>query len=202
MAMKGPGLSGPACVEEVRGVIALQLFSAGAARALLARVRRARGWACAPVGVEESGGGYGAAAAPEDRSASALAPGRRSPLWREFDARMEGTVKPLTNRLWGTRLSRHTSAHFVRYSPGDFYLPHTDTTPEQEYRYFTVLCYLNDDFRGGQTSFPQLDHAVKPRAGKAIVFPSSYLHAAEPLTAGEKYVVVTWLTGPAPLSWL
>ncbi|HLL73818.1 MAG TPA: 2OG-Fe(II) oxygenase [Pyrinomonadaceae bacterium] len=202
MSRNGSGVREAVYVEEVRGVLSLQLFGARAARDLLARVRKARGWEFAPVGVEEPDGGYGVVEAPEDRSASALAPGRRSQFEREFDALMDGVVKPLTNNFWGTSLTRHASTHFVRYSPGDFYLPHTDTTPEEDYRYFTVLCYLNDDFGGGQTSFLHLGHAVEPRAGKAIIFPSSYLHGAEPVTAGEKYVVVSWLTGLAPVSWL
>lgn len=199
MSKGGTGGRAAAFEEEVRGVISLRLFSARQAGALLSRVRAARGWECAPVGNEGPGS---AAVVREERSADALAPGRRSPLAREFDAAMERVVKPTTNRFWGTRLARHTSTHFVRYSPGDFYLPHSDTTPEEDYRYFTVLCYLNDDFEGGQTSFPHLGHSVEPRAGKAVVFPSSYLHGAEPVTSGEKYVVVSWLTGPLPVRWL
>lgn len=202
MGRNGVGDRGAAFDEEVRGIISLRLFSAREAGALLSRVRGARGWECAPVGAEEPGGVYGAVTMREERSADALAPGWRSPLAREFDAAMGRVIKPVTNRFWGTRLARHTSTHFVRYSPGDFYLPHADTTPEEDYRYFTVLCYLNDDFEGGQTSFPHLGYSVEPRAGKAVVFPSSYLHGAEPVTSGEKYVVVSWLTGPPPVRWL
>lgn len=188
--------------EEVRGIISLRLFGPRMCRDMLARVRAARGWAVAPVGVREADGNYGATPALEQRAAGALAPGSRSRLGREFHARMEGVVKPLTNRLWQTRLTQHMSTHFVRYVPGGFYLPHSDTTPESNYRYFTVLCYLNEDFDGGHTCFPDIDYSVEPRAGKAIVFPSSYLHGAEPVTAGEKYVVVSWLTGPPPVRWL
>jgi predicted 2-oxoglutarate/Fe(II)-dependent dioxygenase YbiX len=90
----------------------------------------------------------------------------------------------------------------VRYSPGDYYVAHSDVIPGDDYRYFTVLCYLNEEFEGGQTSFPVLGHRVTPRAGTAVVFPSSYLHRAEPVAGGEKYVIVTWLCGPPPVRWL
>jgi len=90
----------------------------------------------------------------------------------------------------------------VRYEPGNYYAAHTDTGMNLLDRYFTVLCYLNDDFEGGQTSFPTLLYSAAPRRGKAVVFPSTYVHRADPVTRGEKYVIVSWMMGAPPSRWL
>jgi predicted 2-oxoglutarate/Fe(II)-dependent dioxygenase YbiX len=65
-------------------------------------------------------------------------------------------------------------------------------------RYYSLVCYLNDDFEGGSTRFPALDYAVKPQCGKAILFPSRYLHGGEPVISGQKYILISWITGPIP----
>jgi len=65
----------------------------------------------------------------------------------------------------------------------------------------TVLVYLNDVHRGGQTQFPAMNLQVAPRKGSALVFfPSTVdgyldkmaLHAALP-AVDTKYVSQVWI---------
>ncbi|MGA8311890.1 MAG: 2OG-Fe(II) oxygenase, partial [Terriglobales bacterium] len=98
---------------------------------------------------------------------------------------------------------RQEGTEIVRYSPGGHYVPHKDANElELANRYFTVLCYLNDSFEEGKTSFTSLNFTAAPAAGKTLVFPSRYLHCAEPVTRGEKFVFITWLCGPPPIKWI
>jgi predicted 2-oxoglutarate/Fe(II)-dependent dioxygenase YbiX len=64
------------------------------------------------------------------------------------------------------------------------------------------VCYLNDDFEGGRTLFPALDYAVTPEAGRAVLFPSTYLHGSEPVIKGRKFVLVSWIDGPVAVKWI
>lgn len=54
---------------------------------------------------------------------------------------------------------------------------------------WSVLFYLNDDYTGGEISFPDLDLRIKPSKGSAIIFPCTAVHIAEPVTDGEKYYI-------------
>ena len=70
-------------------------------------------------------------------------------------------------------------------------------------RQVSVLLYLNDVDAGGDTVFPRIRRRVSPKAGRLVLFPSSFLfnHRADPVFLGSKYVVVTWLhfpDGPQP----
>lgn len=51
---------------------------------------------------------------------------------------------------------------------------------------FACVMYVNDDFTGGELSFPKLDFRYKPEAGALIIFPSTdeYLHGVLPVGAG------------------
>ena len=56
-----------------------------------------------------------------------------------------------------------------KYEPGtdDQFLIHTDVQDhESAKRYLAFLIYLNDDFKGGETTFPYNKLTIKPETGK------------------------------------
>ena len=181
--------------EEVAGVFAVQLYDECACRSIMNELQRSARWAEARVSAR-SPDGFNPATRVDARRASVLALPAKSEIRREFDEKMDCVIKPLVREVWRVCLKQHSETHFVRYMQGNYYTPHSDTGVNRTDRYFTILCYLNDDFEGGETGFPKLNHRVKPCCGKAVVFPATYLHSAEPILSGEKYILVSWLTGP------
>ena len=187
--------------EEIRGILALQLYDAEECRFIIEEINRPAAWIDAKVS-ERTQGGFSATTRVEARRASVLAPAAESEVKLAFDEKMESIVKPLVNRVWRTSLKQHAETHFVRYVPGNYYTPHSDTGVHRQDRYFTVVCYLNEDFAGGGTRFPKLNYTVMPRSGKAVIFPASYIHSAAPVMRGEKFILVSWLLGRPPVRWL
>ncbi len=81
----------------------------------------------------------------------------------------------------------------VRYHPGGRYVDHRDgPTPGPVQRSLSLVCYLNDNFAGGQTTFTELGFSVAPKTGLAIAFPPELLHRSEPVASGRKYVITAW----------
>lgn len=86
-----------------------------------------------------------------------------------------------------------------RYQPGgdDRFDTHVDVTNHDSARRFLVVFfYLNDDFEGGETDFPQLQMMAKPKPGRLIMFPPmwAWWHRAKPIARGSpKYIVGTLL---------
>ena len=62
-------------------------------------------------------------------------------------------------------------------------------------RFLVCFLYLKDVTEGGQTAFPKLDHAIQPKCGRLLMFPSVWLyrHAGRPVTRGTKYIVGSYL---------
>jgi prolyl 4-hydroxylase len=82
----------------------------------------------------------------------------------------------------------------------DFFAPHTAAARNN--RISTLVIYLNDVEEGGETVFPLLNLAVKPKRGSAVYFEYFYrnqslnertLHASAPVVRGEKWVATQWM---------
>ena len=102
----------------------------------------------------------------------------------------------------------------ARYGPTEEYKLHTDTIDAFNDllpggRFATLLCYLDDDFGGGRTRFPDLGLDVEPKRGDAIFFRNVHTpllddepyamrthfdaaHAGEPVTRGTKHILTKW----------
>jgi hypothetical protein len=184
-------------LEEASGVYRVKLYEPRSSRAVVEWSKSAGGWASAVVNEQDADGALREVVDEEYRWASVLHPEPWTKVRRDFDGRMATIVRPLVKRVWRQELSRHKGTQLVRYQPGGHYDLHSDVGPSTCERFFSVLCYLNDDFEGGHTTFPALDYSATPAAGTALVFPSTYSHCAEPVISGEKYVIVSWLLGPA-----
>jgi predicted 2-oxoglutarate/Fe(II)-dependent dioxygenase YbiX len=186
--------------HESRGIISIPLFDRESCGRIISWSRATQNWLPAEVHVKEDR--KGSAVRDQYRSANTLIPPKGSELEREFAEKVDQIIRPIIECAWQEDFPCHEDTHLVRYTPGGFYVPHVDVVPGSNYRYFTVLCYLNEDFEGGATTFPLFNLSVKPEIGKAILFPSSYIHSAEVITRGEKYVLVSWLTSTPPINWL
>lgn len=88
----------------------------------------------------------------------------------------------------------------VKYSKGQQFKPHFDAGASN-HRIHTMLVYLNDDFSGGETFFPELNLKVEPQKGRALYFlnriDQSILlqsaHAGLPVANGTKYGCNIWV---------
>jgi prolyl 4-hydroxylase len=94
----------------------------------------------------------------------------------------------------------HTAPHF------DFLIPSNPTNEaslkRSGQRLSTLMIYLSDVTRGGETVFPKVRLSVTPRKGNAVYFEyansrqqldARSLHAGMPVIEGEKWAVTKWM---------
>ncbi|TPG49765.1 peptidyl prolyl 4-hydroxylase subunit alpha [Sphingomonas glacialis] len=91
----------------------------------------------------------------------------------------------------------------LRYRPGQQYRAHLDTLPRVDnQRLATMLVYLNDGYRGGETHFPKIGLKVRAQKGDALLFYNLLedgqpdpmtLHEGMVVSAGEKLVASRWI---------
>jgi predicted 2-oxoglutarate/Fe(II)-dependent dioxygenase YbiX len=88
----------------------------------------------------------------------------------------------------------HEGYGLLRYEGGQEYKAHYDGGTHTA-RAISAVCYLNNDYEGGEIEFPHFNVKIKPLPGMLILFPSNfaYAHVAHPVTKGTKYALVTWI---------
>jgi Rps23 Pro-64 3,4-dihydroxylase Tpa1-like proline 4-hydroxylase len=183
-------------------VFATHLYPSAQCRAIVRHVRGEGAWEPAQVLIH-SEGNLTDAVQSNAREASIASRAHASRIYDEFEEQVRRLVAPMIRSIWGTELTDCDGTQLIRYPTGGHYVPHRDADDTAyAHRYFTVLCYLNDDFVGGETSFPSLRFTATPIQGKTLVFPSRFLHSALPVVKGEKFAFLTWLCGPIPTQWL
>jgi prolyl 4-hydroxylase len=109
----------------------------------------------------------------------------------------------------GYRIQHFEAPMILHYDVGQQITPHFDfidvNAPdydqqirEQGQRMITFLLYLNEDYSGGETTFPKLAIANRGKLGDGLYFINAHenrapdrtmLHIGSPPTAGEKWIV-------------
>lgn len=157
-----------------------------------------------PSTVVDPATGHDVVAAHRSSEGMFFAPGETP-----FVARIEQRLAQLMN----APLAHGEGLQLLHYRPGAGSEPHYDfLSPTNEanvaslarsgQRVASLVMYLNDVERGGETVFPELGLAVVPRTGHAVHFENANrsgqvdlrsVHAAAPVEAGEKWVLTKWV---------
>jgi len=121
-------------------------------------------------------------------------------------------------KMSGIPISHQENLQVIRYQLNQQYTLHTDHMDEFNElevggRLATCLMYLNDDFTGGETDFPELKVTVSPKKGSALFWYNvklpaedpwklqtnfDLLHAGLPVTHGIKWACNKWIH-PVPI---
>jgi len=93
-----------------------------------------------------------------------------------------------------TRMERYIVSCYSAEEGGHFSAHRDNTTSGTAHRRFAVSVNLNDDFDGGEVSFPEYGpRSFKAPPGGAVVFSCSLLHAVSQVTRGQRYAFLPFL---------
>jgi predicted 2-oxoglutarate/Fe(II)-dependent dioxygenase YbiX len=129
-------------------------------------------------------------------------------LLRELTSALGRRVFPEVFKAFAFRPTRFEGFKIACYdaATGGFFRPHRDNlTPSTAHRVFALTLNLNDDYDGGQLRFPEYgNQRYRPGAGAALVFSCAHLHEVLDVTAGRRFVLLSFLytaavapTGPS-----
>ena len=132
--------------------------------------------------------------------------------WLPIDSFISRKVFHIIHEVTGYKKDQMELVHIVKYEIGGEYKPHHDFFHANEdytvehiaqggNRIQTALIYLNDDFEGGETEFPELNLIIKPELGKLVIWDNmvdgkldyASIHAGLPVKSGVKYIAVVWI---------
>lgn len=122
-------------------------------------------------------------------------------------------IETIVQNESGLPIENQEKIHIVKYDIGgeykthhDFFHPNTDyyesSMGTSGQRVFSFLFYLNDNFTGGETEFPNKDTVVTPQMGRLLIWRNlnedgtldyDSLHAGLPVESGQKNIAIVWV---------
>jgi len=121
-----------------------------------------------------------------------------------------GLINSKISKLTNQKINKMEIVEILKYNPGQKFNTHFDylninepgIPVEKNDRVATSIAYLNDDFEGGTTIFPELGIEIKPQKGSVLYFEydkksnrHKTIHSGEEVTKGVKYIAVTCVRG-------
>lgn len=131
----------------------------------------------------------------------------------EEESELLQKVRQIIAEKTGTDISQQEyPLSVIKYEIGGEYKPHHDhwehnqnnshRNPQMGNRWKTAILYLNDNYEGGETHFPNWDTKIKGKAGELVTWTNlnknrmpntDTIHAGLPVTKGTKYIIVSWI---------
>jgi peroxiredoxin len=116
---------------------------------------------------------------------------------RETQLRIARRVAPEIARIHffkASHMERYIIGCYASDDGGHFEAHRDNTMTISAHRRFAVTINLNDDYDGGELSFPEYSpRRFKPPIGCAIVFSCSMLHAVSRVTRGRRFAFLPFL---------
>lgn len=108
---------------------------------------------------------------------------------------------PETAKAFQAHIAHTDRLLIARYDEAEsWFRRHRDNSAENvAFREFAISVNLNvEEYEGGYLLFPEYnDHRYRPPTGGALIFSSSVLHEAVPVTRGRRYVLLTFFHSDA-----
>jgi hypothetical protein len=120
-------------------------------------------------------------------------------MFKDVGERIKKTIEELyllENEIY------HDTIHIVRWFDGMEQPPHADAANADgsnhplEWRDFGAIIYLNDDYSGGHTYYPNHNFEIIPEPGKLAIHPSdlNHLHGVSKISGGIRYTLPSFWT--------
>jgi PKHD-type hydroxylase len=93
-------------------------------------------------------------------------------------------------------IKQMSQLYFLWYKQGHFYNWHMDSHPCGGVNAdMSMTIFLNDDYEGGELVIKvgNIETSHKPKAGTVIIYNTGALHKINPVTKGDRKVIVGWL---------
>jgi predicted 2-oxoglutarate/Fe(II)-dependent dioxygenase YbiX len=116
---------------------------------------------------------------------------------QETQRRVRQRIKPeiiKVHQFEVTRMERYIVGCYTAEDGGHFATHRDNTTKGTAHRRFAVSINLNEEFTGGEISFPEYGpRSFKMPTGGAVVFSCSLLHEVSKVTSGCRYAFLPFL---------
>tara|TARA_R110000822_G_scaffold105285_1_gene232804 strand:+ start:1372 stop:1974 length:603 start_codon:yes stop_codon:yes gene_type:complete len=117
--------------------------------------------------------------------------------------KLTDAITSLNNQFFNFNIDGFVEGlQFTHYkAPSGHYGKHVDRALDSINRKISIVIQLSDEskYKGGELGLYEADkpYIFSKKQGTLCLFPSYVLHEVTPVTKGERYSLVAWITGPS-----
>lgn len=117
-------------------------------------------------------------------------------LEKPFAYTILNEIREYIKKCYGVDYVYCDTIDIVRWTAGLSQPVHMDACKNLEYRDYGSIIYLNDNFDGGNTYYPNKNFTIKPKTGAIAVHPGSkeYEHGVTTVENGTRYTIASFWT--------
>lgn len=124
------------------------------------------------------------------------------PMLQNLNSAVMSCYEQFMHKKYNAKIKNIEPTQFLGYPVGGHYIEHNDSENFEGGKWvriaprdISILCYLNEEYTGGELEFTTLGLTIKPKKGMMIAFPSykEFAHKVHPVKSGFRYSLVTWL---------
>jgi Rps23 Pro-64 3,4-dihydroxylase Tpa1-like proline 4-hydroxylase len=118
-------------------------------------------------------------------------------LYNSEEPALFNFVKKYSDKFIGDK-NLYLSEYLVAlYEEGAFMAVHRDVESDREV--VSTVIYLNDEYTGGELSFPEVGggYFYTPEKYELVYFPTPFLHGVNPVKSGKRYIITISYTDKA-----
>lgn len=116
--------------------------------------------------------------------------------------RIRGRISKAISELYSVSHAYPDTTQLVRWFPGLEQAPHADDMTNADghewfhHREYGAIIYLNDDYSGGETYYPQHNFSISPKAGMLAIHPGdpNHMHGVTKIDGGIRYTISSFWT--------
>jgi len=110
-------------------------------------------------------------------------------LYNSEEPALFNFVKKYSSKFIGDKDLYVTEYLVALYEEGAFMAVHRDVENDREV--ISTVMYLNDDYTGGELSFPEVDggYFYTPEKYELVYFPTPYQHGVNAVKSGKRYII-------------
>jgi Rps23 Pro-64 3,4-dihydroxylase Tpa1-like proline 4-hydroxylase len=118
-------------------------------------------------------------------------------LYNSEESALFNFVKKYSDKFIGDKDLYVTEYLVALYEEGAFMAVHRDVESDREV--ISTVMYLNDEYTGGELSFPEVEngYSYTPEKYELVYFPTPYQHGVNPVKSGKRYIITISYTDKA-----
>lgn len=113
--------------------------------------------------------------------------------------RLAAVAREANQKAYQFRLDDFMTVTVLEYNPDGFFDWHLDLgTGHFAARKLSLVTFLTppEEYTGGELCFPDGGAPLRGAQGTTVIFPSYLMHKVNPVTAGNRHTLVSWVHGP------